>query len=275
MRSFFTSRNFKIFITVLVLLLISCFIAVFAISKSAAATSAAGTALSPVQRAAVFITEKIGGVFAPFKSAEKLQSQLDEKDKQLEKYREQLVGYEEMKKKVSLYEETLDISEENPEYNLLGAAVTGRNPSDKFGSFTISKGQLSGVKVNDPVVYGKYLVGVVKSVKPNYSVVLGVTDPQVKISVYDIVSSDSGFITNTVEVASEGNSQIANLDRKSKMAVGDIICTTGIGEVYPRDLIIGEISEIRDNEDVISRSAIIKPYVDISKITNVFVVTDS
>ena len=274
MRSFFKSKNFKIFITILVVLLISFFIAVFAISKSAAATALGGGVLSPVQRAAMFITDKTEGLFAPFKSTEKLQDQIAEKDKQLAEYRDKLVDYENTKKKLSLYEETLKIKDDNPEYTLVGAAITGRNPSEKFSSFTINKGSLQGVKVNDPVVYGKYLVGVVKSVKANYSVVLSVTDPQVKISVYDISTSESTFITNTVEVASEGNSQISNLDRKSKMVQGDIICTTGIGEVYPRDLLIGEIIEIRDNEDVISRSAIIKPYAELSKMTNVFVMTD-
>ena len=271
MRSFLKSKNFKIFITVFVVLLISFFVAVFAISKSAAATALGGGVLNPIQRAAVYITDKVDVIFAPFKSKDELQEQIAEKDKQLAEYREKLVDYENTKKKVSLYEETLKIKEDNPEYSLVGAAITGRNASEKFGSFTINKGSVQGVKVNDPVVYGKYLVGVVKSVKPNYSVVLGVTDPQVKISVYDISTSESTFITNTVDVATEGYSQISNLDRKSKMVKGDIICTTGIGEVYPRDLIIGEIVEIRDNEDVISRSAIIKPYADISKMTNVFV----
>ena len=104
--------------------------------------------------------------------------------------------------------------------------------------------------------------------------VLSVTDPQVKISAYDIASSESGFIANSVEVAFEGNSQIPDLDRKTKMSVGDIICTTGIGEVYPRDLIIGEIIEIRDNQDTISRSAIIKPYADIAQISEVFIITE-
>ncbi len=274
MRSFFKSRKFKIFITIFIVLLISLLVAVFAISKSAAATALGGGILSPVQRAAVFITEKFDGLLAPFESTEKLQDEIAKKDKQLAEYRDKLVDYENTKKKLSLYEETLKIKEDNPEYNLVGAALTGRNPSEKFGSFTINKGKLHGVNVNDPVVYGKYLVGVVKTVKPNYSVVLSVTDPQVKISVYDISTSESTFITNTVEVATEGNSQISNLDRKSKMVVGDIICTTGIGEVYPRDLMIGEIVELRDNEDTISTSAIIKPYADISKITNVFVMTD-
>jgi len=274
MRSFFKSKKFKIFITILIVLLISFFVAVFAISKSAAATALGGGVLSPIQRVAVFIADKTEGLFASLESTEKLQDEIAEKNKQLAEYRDKLVDYENAKKKISLYEETLKIKEDNPEYNLVGAAITGRNPSERFGSFTINKGKLHGVKVNDPVIHGKYLVGVVKNVKPNYSVVLSVTDPQVKISVYDISTSESTFITNSVEVATEGNSQISNLDRKSKMVVGDIICTTGIGEVYPRDLLIGEITEIRYNEDTISRSAIIRPYADISKMTNVFVMID-
>lgn len=273
MRAFFKSRKFKIFIAVIVLLLISSTVSAFVASRSAVVTSVGGTALNPVQRVVIFVSQKASGVFTGFKSKKKLEAEIENDKKLLSEYREKLVDYENMKKKVSLYEDMVGYKEENPKVKTIAAAISGRNAADRFGSFTINKGKLSGIKVNDPVVYGKNLVGVVKSVKPNYSVVLTVYDPAVKISVYDISAEESSLLENSIETGAEGLCQIPSLGRKSAMTIGDFICTTGIGNVFPRDLLIGEISELRDNEDTISRSAVIKPFVDISQITNVFVIT--
>ncbi len=274
MRAFFRSRKFKIFIAVIVILFISSTVSAFVASKSAVTTSVGGTVLNPVQRVAVFISQKASGVFAGFRSKKKLEAELEQNKELLNEYREKLVDYQNMKKKVALYEDMVEYKEEKPNIKTVAAAISGRNAADKFGSFTINKGKTSGIKVNSPVIYGKNLVGVVKSVKLNYSVVLTVYDPQVKISVYDVSAQESSLLENSIETGSEGLCQIPSLGRKSAMTVGDFVCTTGIGNVFPRDLFIGEISELRDNEDTISRSAVIKPFVDISQITNVFVVTE-
>ncbi|MBQ5626506.1 MAG: hypothetical protein IIU97_00200, partial [Bacteroidaceae bacterium] len=54
---------------------------------------------------------------------------------------------------------------------------------------------------------------------------------------------------------------------------GGIVCTSGVGGIFPRDLIVGTILDIVDGTVDISASAIIEPGVDFSKITDVFVIT--
>ena len=57
------------------------------------------------------------------------------------------------------------------------------------------------------------------------------------------------------------------------VTAGSIICTTGIGGIYPADLIIGTVSDIVDATVDISASAVIEPGVDFSQLTSLIVIT--
>ena len=63
------------------------------------------------------------------------------------------------------------------------------------------------------------------------------------------------------------------LSSSTAVTAGGIVCTSGVGGKFPRDLIIGTIVDIVDGTVDISASAIIKPGVDFSNITDVFVIT--
>ena len=54
---------------------------------------------------------------------------------------------------------------------------------------------------------------------------------------------------------------------------GGIVCTSGVGGIFPRDLIIGTIVDVVDGTVDISASAVIEPGIDISKLTDVFIIT--
>ena len=55
---------------------------------------------------------------------------------------------------------------------------------------------------------------------------------------------------------------------------GDIIVTSGIGGVYPADLILGEVTNIRYDDYDAAKYAVVKPYEDIKSVTDVVVLTD-
>ena len=49
--------------------------------------------------------------------------------------------------------------------------------------------------------------------------------------------------------------------------------SSGLGGVFPKDLIIGEVLDISRNSHDISLSAIIKPVVDVREVQDVFIIT--
>ena len=53
--------------------------------------------------------------------------------------------------------------------------------------------------------------------------------------------------------------------------IGDKIITSGIGSVFPRDLYIGKVSDVKLSENNLEKKVFVKSPVDFSKLFRVFV----
>lgn len=243
-------------------------------SGSSPLTSVTSVVFGPVSRLASYAASEFSKLPISFKSSSTLQKQVDELNKKIDSLTEQLVDYEQIKNKNRFYQEFLGIKEEHSDYVFAEAAIIGRNAADNLSSFTLNKGSANGISVNDPVIYGKYLVGVVESVTPTQCTVSTILNPKVNVSAYEVRTRDMGFVTSTVALSKEGHCHMPGLSSSTAVTVGGIVCTSGVGGIFPRDLIIGNIVDVVDGTVDISASAIIEPGVDFSEITDVFIITD-
>ena len=64
------------------------------------------------------------------------------------------------------------------------------------------------------------------------------------------------------------------LNSNHKIKKGDIITTTGIGGLYPKGLIIGKVTDICYDTYNTSYYAVVKPYDEIKKLTELAIITD-
>lgn len=161
---FYKSRTFKIFVGVLVVLIIGVAAAAAMHSGSSPANSVISTVFSPLQRASSFLAQKFSAFSINFKSSATLSKQVDELNKEIEDLQSQLVDYEQMKSQNALYKEFLELKESHKDYKFCEASVVGRDAANPLSAFVLNRGSNDGIAVNDPVIYGKYLVGVVTSV---------------------------------------------------------------------------------------------------------------
>lgn len=274
MQHLLKSKRFKAFLCVIAALLFGAVLAVLTSSKSSLSSSAFGVIMQPIQRLSATVSEKLGELDLKFRSSSEYIEEIESLKKQIEEYENDLVGYEEAKKKLDSYSNMLDIKEDNPDYKLCPADIIGRDSLDAYNSFIIDKGSSDGVSVNDPVVCGSYVVGVVHSVKATYSVVWTVLNPKVNISAIESRTRESGYVTTNAELSLEGKCMLSGLDKSTKISVGGIVCTSGIGGIYPKGLIVGKVVDIQDNDYDISLNAVIEPGVNISELEDVFVITD-
>ena len=58
------------------------------------------------------------------------------------------------------------------------------------------------------------------------------------------------------------------------MKEGDIITTSGAGSTYPKDIIIGVVESVQKSENDISQYAVVRPYEDLTRVQEVYVVID-
>ncbi len=270
---FLKSTAFKIFAVVAAALLAGSVFAFASRSGSSPLTSITGFVFGPLSRLTSYVSAEISKLPVSFKSSSALAVEIKDLEKKIDKLTEQLVDYEQIKHKNAFYQEFLGLKEEHSDYVFAEAAIIGRDAADNLGSFTLNKGSLNDISVNDPVIYGKYLVGVVASVTPTQCTVNTILNPKVNVSAYEVRTRDLGFVTSTVALAQEGHCHMPGLSSSTAVTAGGIICTSGVGGIFPRDLIIGTIVDVVDGTVDISASAVIKPGVDFSLMTDVFIIT--
>ena len=274
MKNFLKTTSFKILALMLGVCLLGMFFAAVTNNGSSPLTSVAGVVFSPLQRLASYAADKFDNFSGAFVSASEYREKVWELENKVIEYQSQLVDYEKLKKKVESYENFLEVKNDNPDYKFAAASVIGRDSADVFGSFTVNAGTADGVKVNCPVIYGEHLIGVVKEVNVSSSVVYTIFNPQVNISAYEIRTGEIGYVHSNTNLALKGRCMLSGLDGNSTVTSGGIVCTSGIGGIYPRGLIIGTVTGVEADEANVSSNAVIQPDIDITTLQDVFVITD-
>ena len=266
MNNLFKSTRFKLITGIIALLLVGALLAAIAGRGETVPSAVVGTAFAPCHYVAQKLANGIDGVFGEVSGNAQYEKEIKKLTEEVGDLRAQLVDYENLKSQNALYKEFLELKEENNNFKFAEASVIGRDSADIYKSFTISKG--------NAVLWGKYMVGVVDKVYPDYSVVKTVLDSTFNVSAYEILSGEISYVTGNAKLAREGKCKMANLSSQTKVSVGSIICTAGLSTTVPKGLIIGTVDEINDEPTDISSYAVITPGVDIDEITSVFVLTE-
>lgn len=275
MKEFLHSRRLKVLLGIIVFLLLGMLIAASTKGSTAPVSTVSEFILAPFQRGAAWISDTAKDLAGVFVSADDYKKQISDLQDEISALKEQLVDHEKIKQQNEQYEKYLQLKDEDYKPQFVPAEILSRDANDIFHSFGISKGSLDGVKVNDPVVYGNYLVGVVTEVHPIYSKVSTILNPNTNASAYEIRTRETGVIGGSIELAAQGLCRMSYLKegKGTAISVGGIVCTAGTGGVYPPRLIIGTVTEIKTDASDIAPFAVIRPEVDVSELRDVFVIT--
>ncbi|MEE0980994.1 MAG: rod shape-determining protein MreC [Acutalibacteraceae bacterium] len=274
MRKFYQSSALKVFISVIVAIVLGAVIAALSHSNNTPLSSATSTVLSPLQSFSSYLSYKFSNFYDNFKSSATLAEENRNLKEQIEKYQEEVIDYNETKNKLDTYEDFLGVKEENPDFIFESATIISRDSTDLNESFSLNKGSLDDISVNDPVIYGKNLVGVVVSVSPATCTVKTIANPDVNISIYESYTGEVGYSTGTGDSKDKVYAKIPGLKKDTAISPNGIVCTTGSGGIYPKDLIVGTIVSIENSSDGISTHAAVRSALDISALTEVFVIKE-
>lgn len=269
----FTSKNFKILMIAVVVLL---GVLVYGLNAGTSVFSNVfGTVSAPLLTAGTNTTEgakeflNLDGM-----SKEELKALYNDLSEENRKLREQLVDYYTLKDENASYENILSVKKAMPDLQLAAGSVVGRDPNDVFGDFTINCGSLAGVSVGDAVITETGVVGVVEEVYAASSRVWSILSEKTQIGATDKSCKESGVVTSDIQFANSGKVKMLYLTRDTEVQPGSIITTSGAGGVFPGDLLIGRVDSVERSNADSSYYAILTPYVDVTEVTDVFVVTD-
>ena len=187
--------------------------------------------------------------------------------------RQQLVDYDKLKAENEAFRDLNNIREQNPEFEYASAFVIGRDPLDQFGGFTVDVGTLNDVKKGDVVVSDKgYLVGIVLEPGLTSSKVLTILSPSLNAAGVVSRTRDNGILTGDSAYSGDGLTTFTGLPRDTLATVGDEIITTGLGEVFPADILVGTVQELVPEASGKTTVAVVKPGEDILTLKHVQII---
>lgn len=226
----------------------------------------------PFLKLSSYVNNSVNGFLDRFVRTEEVYLENEELRRQLQEANEKLVEYESIKRENEQFREFLQLKENNPDYDFETATVIGRDATSRFGSFTIDKGKVDGVEVADPVITSDGLVGIIWEVGFTYSHVRTITDISVEVGVYSITARDSGIVTGDIALSSEGLCRLKYLPKNSGISAGELVVTSGIGGVFPKNLVVGTVRSVEIDSNGLSLYATVEPAADISGVTDVLVI---
>lgn len=273
MKRFLRSGTFKNLVIVAAVVLLGVLCASVSHNASSPFTSVIGTIFSPLQKLSVAISDSFNDVSAAFTSSSVYLEENEALKKEIEGYRKQLADYDDLKQKVDAYEEFYGIKQKNADFEISYGSVISRDAADVYGSFVLNTGSKDGVEAGDPVIYGEYVVGIVKKVNFSTCVVYSVLDPRVKIGAFESGTREYGFVSGDEKLYSQGLCKLEGLDSSTSVVSGGVVCTSGAGGVFPDGLIIGEITAVKTDEISTASYAQVKPFAELDQISEVFVIT--
>jgi rod shape-determining protein MreC len=121
------------------------------------------------------------------------------------------------------------------EGKVLIARVIARSPGAWNRVLLIDKGMNQGLRVHQPVLSGRSLIGKVLETGPSVSKVLLIGDPSSRIGVLVQRTRQQGVMSGTVA----GECRIKYLSVDTPLAPGDIVETAGFGGSIPKGLLVG------------------------------------
>lgn len=258
----------------LVLLLVS---ALFLITLDLRGVNLAGSMrsvvaklISPVERLSSSLFSPIGNFVGDLRNIGQANEKIEQLNKELELLKSKEVLDEDMVGQLNQLKNVLDLAGRGG-YKVVAAKVINRGSVSSFKeTITIDVGSTSGVTRNMTVISDGGLVGVVKSVSSNSSVVLLMNDPSFRIGVRIAGTQSIGILSGQ-----GGNSYLLQLlDATGVINLGDKLVARGSdnGRPFVPGVPVGTVVEVQSNSSSITQNADVKASANLDRIGVVAVV---
>ena len=200
----------------------------------------------------VILIEKI--FMYPFTALNK-----EKNETQTESYTIQKNVNESLEKEIQELKEELELNKTLTEYEPINATVLSRNKSYWFNTITIDKGSKSGIKNNMAVITKNGLIGKITKVSNYSSEVKLITSDDIKFKV-------SVSIKTNEDDKKTGLIKISGIDKTTNINVDDSVLTSGLGEMFPSGIYVGQVKEIKNDKYNLSKIVYIKTNQDFNDI---------
>ena len=241
---------------------------------SAPLQEAAGLIIVPFEKSIASIGQWMTGVQDSFQEKEDLIQKNKELQTTVDTLTEQNNVLLQDQAELARLEQLYELDEEYTDYPKVAARIISKNPGNWYDTFMINRGSNDGIRVNNNVIAGKGLVGIVTEVGSNWATVRSIIDDSSNVSAMTVSTDDICVVEGDLELIDEGKLRFSQLyDREDKVSVGERIVTSNISDKYVEGLFIGYVSEIELDTNNLTKTGTLVTPVDFQHLKDVFVIT--
>lgn len=269
-------KSFKNKLAVTVVVLSVAFLGIIFLSlkgNSNFISSGVGSVISPLQKIIYKANDKLKGsldFLINFSNVKQENQELREKNAELEN---KLVEYNRMKDENTQLRSMFDYSQDNQNYNYLGCNIVGYSGGNISNGYIIDKGTNDGLKKDMIIITSVGLVGKITKADTNFSIVQTIMNENIAVAaMVESTRQTTGILQGGVNSKNEKLVTLSNIPMDSEIKEGDVILTSGLGGMYPKEIRIGEVISIDIDSVGLMKKALVRPYVDFDKLDGVFVV---
>ncbi|CUO91701.1 MAG: rod shape-determining protein MreC [Clostridium saudiense] len=269
-------KPFKNKLAVTIVVLSVAFLGIIVLSikgNSNIISSGVGGVISPLQKIVYTVNEKVKGsfdFFINFSNVKKENEELTAKNAELEN---KLIEYERMKDENTRLREMFDYSQNNANYDYLGCNIIGYSGGNISNGYIIDKGTKDGVEKDMVVITPAGLVGKVTKASSSFAIVQTILNENIAVAaMVESTDETTGILQGITDSKNKNLTELSNIPIESAIKEGDKILTSGLGEMYPKEIRIGEVISVEVDNVGIMKRAVVKPYVDFNKLEELFVV---
>ena len=169
----------------------------------------------------------------------------------------------------------LELREKHTDYQMESSKVVLWSSSNWSSSFTISKGESSGIEMGDPVIteYGA-LVGQITELGENWATVSTVIDVDMSVGAFVGNSQTSGMVMGEFDLMKQKCAKLTFLAEGAQIFVGDDVLTSGSGGAFPAGLVIGTLTAVQTEAGGQIEYGIVQPQAELDSLVQVFIIKD-
>ena len=235
---------------------------------------AAGMIVVPFEKSINGIGSWIGEINQTFQDKQDLIDKNQELQDAVDTLTEQNNILLQNQSELSRLQELYILDEEYSSYPKVAARIISKDPGNWYDTFMINRGSNDGIRVDNNVIAGKGLVGIVTEVGPNWATVRAIIDDSSNVSAMTVGTDDTCVVEGELELIDEGKLRFSQLyDKDDKVTVGERVVTSNISDKYVEGLFIGYVSEIELDTNNLTKTGTIVTPVDFQHLKDVFVIT--
>lgn len=241
--------------------------------KISTAENGIGVALNSVQGVIYSFNNKIKNNVRFIIDFSKVKKENEELRAENTKLQDKALKYDALENENERLRTMLNFKNQREEYEYIGCDIIGKSGNNWLDGFIINRGTDDGIKKRMVVITGEGLVGQVTSVGNNWSIVQSLVNENIAVAgLVNSTRENDGVVKGYRDINDKLLAKLYYLPLDSQVKKGDVILTSGLGGLYPKEIKIGTVIDIEEDKGKLIKNAVIEPSVDFNKLEELFIV---